>query len=128
MSLRVAPDLLEQAQNGKVSDEAFIDCIRTSLPYAWDMVTGLVNELRNGTAESAQNVEVPPDDEAWGQMFRMMASDSMRNAIQRHFGVQLAFQNCCKAAVFKPDAVEAYERFISPEAQLLNQDPTLINC
>ncbi|WP_432871736.1 hypothetical protein [Microbispora rosea] len=51
-----------QKQNGKVSDEAFIDCIRTSLPYAWGMVTRLVvDELRNGTAESAQNVEVPPD-------------------------------------------------------------------
>lgn len=128
MSLTVSPDLLEQAQNGKVTDEAFINCIRTSLPYAWEMVARLVGELRDSGTEFAKNEDVPPDDEAWGQMFRMMSSDAMRNAIQRHFGVRLAFQNCCTAAVFEPNAQKAYERFISPEAQLLNQHPSLINC
>ena len=128
MSLKVSPELMEQAQAGKVSDDAFIGCIQTSLPYAWGMVERLVGQLRQTDSVSAQNTEVPPDDESWGQMFRMMSSDSMRNAIQRHFGVKLAFQNCCKAAVFKSGASEAYERFISPEAQLLNQDPALLNC
>ena len=38
MSLAVPPDLLEQAQRGEVDDAAFLDCVRTSLPYAWDLV------------------------------------------------------------------------------------------
>jgi hypothetical protein len=61
-------------------------------------------------------------------MFRMFSSDSMRNAIEAHFGVRLAFQNCCKPAVFDPAATDAFQRFISPAAQLLNQNPLLRNC
>jgi uncharacterized protein len=131
MSLTVTPELLEKAQTGAVGQDEFVRCIADSLPYAWDMVTRLVDELNSGATdgkESAQNVKVPETDEQWGQMFRMFSSDAMRNAIERHFGVRLAFQNCCKPAVFRPDATEAYERFVSPEAQLLNQDPSLLNC
>src|SRR5690606_6738290 len=101
---------------------------RTSLPYAWSVVTGLVDELRRGGGESVVNADVPPDEASWGQLFRMMASDSMRGALQRHFGVRLAFQNCCKTGVFRLDADTAYAEFVSPEAQVLNQKPELINC
>jgi hypothetical protein len=128
MSLSVSPELLAKAQAGKVEPDEFIACIADSLPYAWSMVSRLASELEYGSAESVQNTEVPATEEEWGQMFRMFSSDSMRNAIQQHFGVRLAFQNCCKPAVFRPGADEAYQRFISPEAQLLNQDPTLLNC
>jgi hypothetical protein len=55
-------------------------------------------------------------------------SDAMRGAVQRHFGVRLAFQNCCKVGLFRDDATAEYERFISPRAQLLNQRPELLNC
>ena len=128
MSLSVSPELLAEAQTGKVEPGEFIECIAQSLPYAWAMVSRLASELESGTVDNAQNTEVPATDEQWGQMFRMFSSDAMRNAIQEHFGVRLAFQNCCKPAVFRPGADEAYARFISPEAQLLNQDPTLLNC
>ncbi|MDL4775974.1 SCO5389 family protein [Actinomadura xylanilytica] len=128
MSLTVSPELLKKAQNGKVGHDEFIACIAESLPYAWGMVTRLVGELKDGGEEGVQNLTVPETEEQWGQMFRMFSSDSMRNAIQRHFGVRLAFQNCCKPGVFRPDAKDAYEAFVSPEAQLLNQDPTLVNC
>ena len=128
MSLTVTPDLVKQARSGKISDEDFVACIASSLPYAWSMVTRLAEELHGSAASSAVNREVPQADEEWGQMFRMFSSDAMRNAIQEHFGVRLAFQNCCKPAVFRHGADEAYERFISPEAQLLNQDPALLNC
>jgi hypothetical protein len=128
MSLSVSPELLAKAQAGKVEPGEFIECIARSLPYAWSMVSRLAAELESGTATSVQNTEVPATDEQWGQMFRMFSSDAMRNAIQEHFGVRLAFQNCCKPAMFRPGADEAYARFISPEAQLLNQDPTLLNC
>ncbi|MEV4257157.1 SCO5389 family protein [Spirillospora sp. NPDC049652] len=128
MSLNVSPELLAKAEAGKVEQDEFIKCVADSLPFAWAMVTRLVEEMRSTDAESVQNTRVPETEEEWGQMFRMFSSDSMRNAIQEHFGVRLAFQNCCKPAVFEKDAETAYQRFVSPEAQLLNQDPTLLNC
>jgi hypothetical protein len=128
MSLSVSPELLAKAQAGKVEPGEFIECIAQSLPYAWAMVSRLAADLESGAADSVQNTQVPATDEQWGQLFRMFSSDAMRNAIQEHFGVRLAFQNCCKPAVFRPGADDAYARFISPEAQLLNQDPTLLNC
>lgn len=128
MSLTVPPALLERAQRGAVDEEEFVACVRASLPYAWGMVERLAAELAASGGPSAQNTEVPPDDAAWGEVFRLVGSDAMRTAVQRHFGVRLAFQNCCRVGLFRPDAVAEYERFVSPRAQLLNQRPELLNC
>ncbi len=57
-----------------------------------------------------------------------MASDAMRAAIERRYGVRLAFQNCHRAAVFRPGAASARADFTSTRSQLLNQSPELINC
>jgi hypothetical protein len=128
MSLAVSPDLLEQAHRGEVDDGAFLDCVRTSLPYAWDVITGLVTELETAGGEFADNQVPPPDEQARGQLLRLMASDAMRAAIERRHGVKLAFQNCHRAAVFRPSALAALAEFTSPTAQLLNQKPELVNC
>ena len=128
MSLTVPPDLLEQASRGEVDDAQFLDCVAASLPYAWDLVTGLVKDLEAGGGDLADNQVPPPDEAARGQLLRMMASDSMRAAIERRFGVRLAFQNCHRAAVFRPAAAAAYAAFTSPRAQLLNQSPELVDC
>lgn len=128
MSLTVPVSLLEKAQRGAVSDDEFVDCIRESLPYAWSMVERLAKELDVTGAPSVQNLEVPPNDAAWGEVFRLVGSDAMRGTVQRYFGVRMAFQNCCKVGLFRLDATEEYEAFISPRAQLLNQDPSLLNC
>jgi hypothetical protein len=128
MSLTVPPGLLEQAGLGEVDDTEFLDCVRTSLPYAWGLVTGLVQELDAGGGEFADNQVPPPDEAARAQLLRMMASDAMRAAIERRFGVRLAFQNCHRAAVFRPSATAAIAAFRSPRAQLLNQSPELVDC
>ncbi|MQA13466.1 MAG: hypothetical protein GEV09_04620 [Pseudonocardiaceae bacterium] len=128
MSLTVSPDLQQQAQQGLVSDEDFIECIRESLPYAWSVVSGLVDEMRSSGGDFAGNQQVPPDDEAQGQLLRLVASDAMRNAVEQRYGVRLAFQNCCHVGLFTPEARDAYDAFVSPQAQLLNQRPELINC
>jgi hypothetical protein len=128
MSLAVPADLLEQAKRGEVDDVAFLDCVRTSLPYAWDLITGLITDLGAGGAEFADNLVPPPDEAARGQLLRLMASDAMRAAIERHFGVRLAFQNCHRAAVFRPSATAALAGFISARSQLLNQRPELLDC
>ncbi len=128
MSLAVPADLGEQAQQGEVDDAAFLGCIRTSLPYAWDVIIGLIADLEAGGGEFADNQVPPPDEVARGQLLRMMASDAMRAAIERHYGVRLAFQNCHRAAVFHPGAAGALADFTSARSQILNQRPEFLDC
>ena len=128
MSLAVSTDLIEQAQLGEIGDTAFTSCIATSLPYAWEVISGLVGELHASGADLADNQVPPPDEAARGQLLRVMASDAMRGAIERHYGVRLAFQNCHRAAVFRPAATAAYQEFITARSQILNQRPELVDC
>ncbi|NKY52400.1 SCO5389 family protein [Nocardia vermiculata] len=130
MSLDVPAALLERAESGPVSDEEFVECVRTSLPYAYDVVSRVASDLRTGTAEFADNDVAPPDETARGQLLRAMASDSIRGSLERHFGIKLAFQNCHRVAAFPLASVggDTYSTFISTRAQLLNQSPELRNC
>jgi hypothetical protein len=128
VSLNVPADLLEKAKKGPVPDDEFLECVRESLPYAWRMVERLAKELEASDGPSVQNTEVPPDDSSWGQVFRLVSSDAMRGAVERRFAVRMAFQNCCRVGLFRPDATAEYTEFVSPRAQLLNQRPDLLNC
>ena len=132
MSLDVSPELMASAEAGEIDETAFVDCIRTSLPYAWEMISLLVAEHAAGDPDRpfVDNQVPPPDEQARGQLLRALASDSIRNSLERHFGVTLAFQNCHRVAVFPAGAAgtEVYERFTSPRAQLLNQSPVLRDC
>ena len=103
MSLDVSPALLEQAERGEVDEAEFVDCVRTSLPYAWEMISSLVAQLKVDGGAFADNQTPPPDEQARGQLLRALASDAIRGALQRHFGVRLAFQNCHRVAVFPLD-------------------------
>jgi len=128
MSLDVTPELLETAQKGEIDDAAFVDCIRTSLPYAWEMISGLVARLQVDGGEFADNHTPPPDEQARGQLLRVLASDAMRGTLERYFGVRLAFQNCHRVAVFPAGDSAARDRFITPREQILNQSPELRDC
>ncbi|TLG03790.1 hypothetical protein FEK35_20825 [Nocardia cyriacigeorgica] len=130
MSLEVPTALLERAERGEVEDAEFVECVKNSLPYAWEVVSRVAGELQEGTAEFADNEVPPPDEVARGQLLRALASDAIRGGLERHFGVKLAFQNCHRVAAFPLSAVggETYTRFISTRAQLLNQSPELRNC
>ncbi|SEF91824.1 hypothetical protein SAMN05216223_102476 [Actinacidiphila yanglinensis] len=130
MSLDVSPALLEQAERGEVDEQEFVDCVRTSLPYAWEMISSLVAQLKVDGGEFADNQVPPPSEKERGQLLRALASDAIRGALQRHFGVRLAFQNCHRVAVFPWDpAVErSYDEFTSLRSQILNQSPELRDC
>jgi len=130
VSLDVSPELLDAAERGEVSDPEFVDCVRTSLPYAWELVSRVVEDLAGSDAEVADNTIPPPSEAARGQLLRALASDAIRGGLERHFGVKLAFQNCHRDAAFRLSAVsgERYQRFISPRGQLLNQSPELRDC
>ncbi|MEU0521576.1 SCO5389 family protein [Streptosporangium sp. NPDC006007] len=128
MSLTVPNDLLDQAKAGEVDDEAFVACVRDSLPYAWSVISDLVQQRDLTGAEFTDNTVPPPNETARGQLLRCLASDAMRSALERHFGVKLAFQNCHRVAVFDPTAVKAHAEFITARSQILNQRPEFVDC
>jgi hypothetical protein len=129
MSLDVSPGLLEQARHGEVSEAAFVATVRTSLPYAYDLIASLAAGLGRDDVPFADNQVPPPGEAERGQLLRALASDSIRGSLERHFGVRLAFQNCHRVAAFRADdGGEAYLDFVSLRAQLLNQSPALRNC
>lgn len=131
MSLDVQPDLLAQAERGPVDEAEFVDCVRHSLPYAWETIRSLVTDLTaDPTRPFADNQIPPPDEQARGELLRALASDAIRGSLERHFCVTLAFQNCHRVAVFPAGAggSESYLRFVSARAQLLNQSPEFRNC
>jgi hypothetical protein len=129
MSLTVPATLIEQAQEGEISTNDFLQCIKESLPYAWQLLEGLANRLAATDERFVDNQVPPPSEQARGQLLRVLASDSMRRALEQHFGVKLAFQNCHRVALFKTDRLGAtYEEFISPRSQILNQKPELVDC
>ncbi|MFC4588110.1 SCO5389 family protein [Sphaerisporangium corydalis] len=128
MSLTVPNEIAGRARAGEIDDEAFLTVVRDSLPYAWTLITGLVRRRERSGAEFEDNLTPPPDEAARGQLLRCLASDSMRGALERHFGVRLAFQNCHRVAVFDPAAEKAHAEFVTPRAQILNQAPELVDC
>lgn len=129
MSLTVSPTLVEQAQKGEISQADFLACIRSSLPYAWHLIEELATRLTQSQTQFVDNQVPPPDEQARGQLLRLLSSDAMRNALEEHFGVKLAFQNCHRVALFHHDQLgQTYQEFISPRSQILNQKPELVDC
>ncbi|MFD5542800.1 SCO5389 family protein [Streptomyces sp. NPDC127079] len=130
MSLDVSPQLLAEAENGEVREQDFMETVRTSLPYAYDLIARLAEELRSGTAEFADNQTPPPSEKERGQLLRALSSDAIRGSLERHFDIALAFQNCHRVAAFHPEArgSATHTGFTSPRAQILNQSPEFRDC
>jgi hypothetical protein len=130
VSLDVSPDLLAAAERGAVSDDEFVACVRTSLPYAWEVISSVAADLEVSGSAMADHEVPPPSEAERGQLLRALASDAIRGGLERHFGMRLAFQNCHRVAAFRPDAVDGdtYRAFVSPRGQLLNQSPELRDC
>ena len=131
MSLDVPAAVLERAERGELDDAAFLEVVRNSLPYAWEVVSGAVADGQARPEAPFGEHEVPPPSEAErGQLLRALASNAIRGAMERHFGVTLAFQNCHRVAAFAPAAVDSaiYREFVSIRGQVLNQSPELRDC
>ncbi|MFF3328001.1 SCO5389 family protein [Streptomyces sp. NPDC002888] len=130
MSLDVSPKLLAEAEQGSIREEDFVGTVRTSLPYAYDLIASLATELDSTTAEFTDNQTPPPSEHERGQLLRALASDAIRTSLERHFDVTLAFQNCHRVAAFRPGARggETYAKFTSLRAQVLNQSPEFRDC
>jgi hypothetical protein len=89
----------------------------------------VADRLARGSEAFADHSIPPPTEAERGQLLRALASDSIRTALENHFGAVLAFQNCHRVAAFAPDRLgHEYETFVSARAQLLNQSPELRDC
>jgi NucS shadow ORF len=131
MSLTVTAELKELAREGNLPLDEFINCIRRSLPRAWQVIDELAAELRSQQSLThAIHAPRQMEDEQRGQLLRLMASSSMRAAVERFYGLRFEFQNCHNTAAFRQNAVGSAEhrRFTSPEAQILAQAPELVDC
>ncbi|MFE1856754.1 SCO5389 family protein [Streptomyces sp. NPDC059489] len=130
MSLEVSQQLLTKAEKGEVREQDFMESVRASLPYAYDLIARLTAELRSGATEFADNQTPPPSERERGQLLRALSSDAIRGSLERHFGIALAFQNCHRVAAFHPEARggDTHTRFTSLRAQILNQSPELRDC
>jgi hypothetical protein len=133
MSLDVAPRLVDQARQGEVDAEEFIRTVERSLPYAWEVCSRVTARLREAETDGrvfADDTTPPPSEQARGQLLRALASDAIRGALERHFGVRFAFQNCHRVAAFSPADVDTpqYAAFVSIRSQILNQQPGFRDC
>jgi hypothetical protein len=130
MSLDVSETLVQQAAMGNVNEQAFAETIQRSLPYAWSIVEKLSYQIHQEGEEWANYAVAPPSEQERGQLLRMVGGDAIRGAVERHFNVKLAFQNCHNLAAFRPDCLTApaYRNFISVRSQILNQTPELKDC
>ena len=113
------------------STTQFVALVRDSLPYAWQVIGAAAGDLaaRPGVPFGEHEV-LPPSERERGQLLRALAGNAVRGALERHFGVVLAFQNCHRVAAFDPTAVDSpiYREFVSPRGQVLNQTPELRDC
>lgn len=133
MSLEVAPTLVDQARQGEVDEQEFVRTVERSLPYAWEVCSRVAARLRRGETDGrvfADDITPPPSEQARGQLLRALASDAIRGALERHFGVRFAFQNCHRVAAFSPADVgrAEYRVFVSNRSQILNQQPGFRDC
>lgn len=130
MSLDVPTNVLERAENGETIDnEEFVNIVKESLPYAWQVVSDVATRLDPDSVEFADDA-TPPSDEERAQLLRAFASDAIRTGLEEHFGVRLAFQNCHRVAAFRhsPVGEAAHATFTSMRSQLLNQSPEFRDC
>ncbi len=130
MSLTVPVEMVEQAQRGRIEERDFVSVVRSSLPRAWRIVEGLVaKQSANGNVLEAYG-SGPMDDQTRGELLRMLAGTAIRRATERHFGVQLLFQNCHNVAVVAAGQENAAEidDFCSIESQIINQQPEFQFC
>ncbi|WNZ48773.1 SCO5389 family protein [Leptolyngbya boryana CZ1] len=130
MSLDVSAELVQQAEMDTIDESAFVETIRQSLPYAWGIVETLVKEIEAENLGWSNHAIAPPNEQARGQLLRMVGGDAIRGAVESHFNIKLAFQNCHNLAVFRRDrdTAPAYAEFTSIRSQILNQTPELKDC
>ncbi len=129
MSLDVADDLAADVAAHGITDHKFVDVIRTSLPFGYAIIERVAARVSGGEEVA---IDSPPTmaDTPRLELLRIMASTSMREALERFFGVTLAFQNChgVAAASGSGKTSRLWHDFTSTRGQILAQRPGLRDC
>jgi len=94
------------------TDEELLASIGETLPYPWALVCQLPAQLRATGATFVDDQNEPPNRAARRQLLDLAANNEMRAAIERSYGVKLAFRNRRHLALFDPAAVQEYHNFI----------------
>lgn len=130
MSLTVTAEEIDKAKTKRLTDDEFVAIIRTSLPFAYEAVERMSQQLDCGS-QVAFEMPLHMSDDGRNQLLRVFASTSMRQALERHFGIaELAFQNChyIGAATKRGTRHHTWQAFTSKEGQVLAQRPELRDC
>ena len=138
MSLLVTAETKEQALAGTLTDNAFYECVKKSLPFATDVVHRLAHEADRNASDMAEFAPTSLSNEDRGQLLRATASNAIRSALEIRFashqrrarGIVIGFKNCHNVAVFlkTPKGQKAFKKWTSREAQILAQSPELVDC
>jgi hypothetical protein len=130
MSLDVTEAEVGRAHREEMADDEFVAIIKRSLPFGYATVQRLASVLKQGAAVA---FERPPhmEDGDRAQVLRIFASTSMREALERHFGIaHLAFQNCHFTGATSEEGRTSteWQEFTSLRGQVLAQHPDLRDC
>jgi len=92
MSLDVPTEVLAAAERDALDHARFLAVVRDSLPYAWQVVAAAADDrTAHPEAPFGEHAVPPPSERERGQLLRALASNAIRGALERHFGVVLAF-------------------------------------
>lgn len=83
MSLQVSDELLAAARSGNLSGQMFLECVRESLPHAWEAL----HQLAHTAAEPGYAVQSLEDfpEATQGELLRLLASTAMREQVARSY-------------------------------------------
>ncbi|MFD9099301.1 SCO5389 family protein [Streptomyces collinus] len=105
MPLDMHPTLLARVERGEVTEADFIVTVRKALPYAYEVISRLTAWLDGAPTLVVDNTAEPASENQRVQLLRALASDAIRTALERHFGVRLALQDSHRVAVVRTDLV-----------------------
>ncbi len=130
MSLLVPTSVLTRIKQGEaIKDKEFISIIEESLPKGSSIIISLCERKKSGEKGLLLDSPDHMDTETRGQLLRIMASSSIRSAIENQYGVQLGFRNCHASGVIGKDEDKAeFEKFFSVHEQLKAQSPEFVDC
>ena len=130
MSLDVPTAVLDAAERGELDDARSSPSCATRCPTPGRCLRRRRRPRRPAGPRSASTRCRRRREAERGQLLRALASNAIRGALERHFGVVLAFQNCHRVAAFAPAAVDSATTASSsrPRGQVLNQTPELRDC
>jgi len=107
-------------------EQAFLAAFDEDLPLGMAHVRTLVEKLETTTDERGERAmhDLDPNSAEGKQFARLLGPDVPRAILQKKFGVEFGFYNCCKGVVSRTrDGLR-----MTLAEQIAAQDPKFVNC